>query len=63
MRYFWTFFWVFILMQMLTYVISAMNGSAFNFNTGLILGVVTTILIYVISAIIPNEPNSKEELH
>ncbi len=63
LRYFWTLFWTFLLMQMLTYVVSSMTGAAFDFQTGLILTVAATILIFVISAIIPNEPNGHEGTH
>lgn len=59
MRYFWTFFWTFLLVEMLTYVVSSMNGTAFDLKMGAILSVVVTILIYVVSAIIPNEPANK----
>jgi hypothetical protein len=59
MRYFWTFFWSFLLVEMLTYVVSSMNGTAFDLKMGAILSVVVTILIYVVSAIIPNEPANK----
>ncbi|WML43366.1 YjzD family protein [Neobacillus sp. PS3-40] len=59
MRYFWTFFWAFLLVQMLTYVVSSMVGTTYNFETGAILAVVVTIMVYVVSAIIPNEPVEK----
>jgi uncharacterized membrane protein len=58
-RYFWTFFWAFLLVQMLTYVVSSMVGTTYNFETGAILAVVVTIMVYVVSAIIPNEPVEK----
>lgn len=63
MKYFWTFFWTFCLMQMLTYVTSSMIGTAYDLNTGAILAVVATILIFIVPAIIPNEPGGKEGLH
>ncbi|XJZ28171.1 YjzD family protein [Bacillota bacterium Lsc_1132] len=56
MRYFWTFFWAFLLTQMLTYVVSSMIGTAYKFETGAILGIVLTAFVFVISAVIPNEP-------
>nr|WP_295975682.1 YjzD family protein [uncultured Bacillus sp.] len=62
MRYFWSLFWTFLLMQMLTYVISSMSGITFDIKVGTILTVVATIIIYAISAIIPNEPN-RDEAH
>lgn len=63
MKYLFTFFWTFLLVQMVTYVVSSMLGEAFNFQTGTILAVVFTILIFVLSAIIPEGPTEKESLH
>lgn len=45
---------------MLTYVTGSMIGTEFNFATGTILAVVTTILVLIAPAIIPNEPSGKE---
>jgi len=59
MRYFWTFFWTFLLVQMLTYVVSSMSGVAFHFASGAIAAVVVTVLIFIISSLIPNEPVSE----
>lgn len=59
MRFFWTFFWAFLLTEMLTYVVSSMSGAAFDFKLGAILSVGITILIFVMSTIIPNEPVEK----
>ncbi|MBM7693969.1 hypothetical protein JOC77_003413 [Peribacillus deserti] len=56
MKVFWTFFWTFLLVQMLTYVVSAMNGVKPDFAQGAILGVVVTVLILIVGAIIPDEP-------
>lgn len=59
MRYFWTLFWAFLLTQMLTYVVSSMIGTAYKFETGLILTAVVTIFVLAVSAMIPNEPAQK----
>ncbi|WP_028393152.1 YjzD family protein [Bacillus cihuensis] len=59
MRYFMTFFWAFILMHMLTYVAGSMIGVAYNFTTASILGVVSTILILIVPAILPNDSVEK----
>ncbi|WP_335870002.1 YjzD family protein [Bacillus sp. 2205SS5-2] len=59
MRYFWTFFWTFLLVEMLSYVVSSMNGASFDFETGAILAVIATLLIFVVSAVIPNDPIEK----
>ncbi|WP_071618169.1 YjzD family protein [Rossellomorea aquimaris] len=56
MRFFWTFFWAFLLTQMLNYVVSSMNGLSFHFMTGLVLSVVITVLLFVMTLIIPNDP-------
>jgi hypothetical protein len=56
MRYFWTLFWTFLLVQMLNYVVSSMTGVTYDFMTGNILAVIVTVLIFVVSAIIPNDP-------
>ena len=51
-----TFVWSFILVSMLNYVVSAVLGVDFNFQAGAIVSVVFSILIFVIAAVIPNEP-------
>lgn len=56
MRLFWTFFWTFLLVQMATYVMGSMQGIAYNFSTGALLGVVVTILIFIVANLIPDEP-------
>ena len=63
MKYFFTFFWTFLLVQMVTYVVSSMLGIAFDFQTGSILAVVFTVLLFVLSAIIPEGPVEKESIH
>ncbi|MGM0753448.1 MAG: DUF2929 family protein [Bacillota bacterium] len=59
MRFFWMFFWAFALTEMLTYVVSSMNGTAFHFETGLILSVCVTVLVFIITLVLPNEPVEK----
>ncbi|PLR69885.1 MULTISPECIES: YjzD family protein [Bacillaceae] len=54
MRYFWTFFWTFLLMQMMAYVVSSMTGVAYNFGTASILAVVVTVLILIIGEVVPD---------
>ncbi|GKU81775.1 YjzD family protein [Niallia sp. NCCP-28] len=63
MRYLFTFIWSFLLAQMLTYVVSSMNGSSFSLSTGFILSIIFTVLVFVLGAIIPNEPNREESAH
>ncbi|MEH6905444.1 YjzD family protein [Neobacillus drentensis] len=60
MRFFWTFFWSFLLVQMLTYVVSSMTpGAEYEFMPAVIASVVVTILIFVVTTVIPNEPAAK----
>ncbi|MGF2615341.1 DUF2929 family protein [Rossellomorea vietnamensis] len=59
MKYFLTFFWTFLLVEMLTYVVSSMTGAPFEFQTGAIIAVFVTLLLFVVSMIIPNEPVEK----
>jgi len=60
LKVFWTFFWTFLLVEMLTYVVSSMTpGSVFDVKMGAIMAVCVTILIFVVSAIIPNDPVEK----
>lgn len=56
MRYFWTFFWVLLLVEMLSYVVTAMLGVPFDYKLAAILGLLTTVLILIVPAIIPNDP-------
>lgn len=63
MRFFWTFFWTFLLVQMLNYVVSSMTAVTFDFMTGTILAVVVTILLFVVSQIIPNDPVDHHGAH
>ncbi|KIL73086.1 hypothetical protein SD78_3274 [Bacillus badius] len=55
MQYIMTFFWTFLLTEMLTYVVSSMNGAEFNFMTGLILSIIATILLFIFSALLTDD--------
>lgn len=63
MRYFMTLVWSFLLVTMLNYVVSSVLGVHFDFATGAIISVIFTILVLVISAIIPNEPTPEADHH
>lgn len=64
MRYFWAIFWTFLLMQMLTYVVGSMIGVAFDVTTGTILAVVSVIVIFAISAVLPkNDPTGDKTIY
>ncbi|MFT4412520.1 YjzD family protein [Fredinandcohnia humi] len=56
MRYFWTFFWTFLLIQMASYVIGSMQGATYEFATASVVAVIVTALIIILGAVIPNEP-------
>jgi Protein of unknown function (DUF2929) len=47
MHFIWTFIWTFLLAQMMTYVISSMNNTHFDFMTGTIVSIALTIILYV----------------
>lgn len=51
-----TFFWMFVLSEMVVYVVSSMNGAPFSFMTGLVIAVIATVLLFVLSALIPSDP-------
>ena len=56
MRYIVTFFWGFLLMQMVTYVVSSMIGVDYSFQTGAVLSIPITIIVSLLPLVIPNEP-------
>jgi hypothetical protein len=55
-RYFWTLIWTFLLVHMLTYVVSSMIGVNYDFSTANILGAAVTILILIVPSVLPDEP-------
>jgi len=48
--------WSFLLVTMLNYVVSSVAAVPFNFELGAILSLGFAALIFLISAIIPNDP-------
>ncbi|WP_203364182.1 YjzD family protein [Bacillus sp. REN10] len=56
MQYIMTFFWSFLLIQMLSYVVGSMNGAAFTWMPGTIISIIVAVLLFVISALVPNDP-------
>jgi len=58
-QYIMTFFWTFLLSEMVVYVVSSMNSAAFHFETGFLISVVVTILLFILTALIPNDPIEK----
>ncbi|MGG2053196.1 YjzD family protein [Lysinibacillus pakistanensis] len=63
MQYIITFIWSFILVSMLNYVVSSVLGAPFDFKSGAIVSVVFSILIFIIGAILPNEPTPEATDH
>lgn len=59
MRYFWTFFWTFLLIHMTYYVVSSMQGVAYDFKPASVLGVFAAIFIIVLGQMLPNAPAEK----
>ena len=55
MRFLVTFFWSFLLMQMITYVVSSMAGAGYSFTTGVIISVIVSLLVFVLTTVLPNE--------
>ena len=56
MRYLWTLIWTFLLVQMLVYVGGSMLGVGYSLDTGIVLTVAVTILIYIVPFILPDGP-------
>jgi predicted PurR-regulated permease PerM len=63
MQYIITFFWSFLLVTMLNYVVSSVMGVDFNFVAGAVISLVFSVLIFIIAAVIPNEPVAEADHH
>ncbi|KGR80563.1 YjzD family protein [Ureibacillus manganicus] len=63
MQYIATFFWSFLLVTMLNYVVSSVLGVNFDFVTGAIISLIFSVLVLIVTAIIPNEPTPEAEHH
>ncbi|OLN23831.1 DUF2929 domain-containing protein [Domibacillus antri] len=59
MQYIMTFIWTLILSEMVVYVVSSMNSAVFHVETGVLIAVVVTILLFILTALIPNDPIEK----
>jgi uncharacterized membrane protein len=62
-RFFWTFFWGFLLIHMASYVVNSMTGGHYDFMAATILSVVAIVVIFIIAEVIPNEPVAKHDHH
>ncbi|ANU10333.1 hypothetical protein A1A1_08769 [Planococcus antarcticus DSM 14505] len=56
MQYIGTFLWSFLLISLVNYVVSAVQNVPFDFMIGVYISVGVSILIFVMSAIIPEGP-------
>lgn len=63
MQYIVTLLWSVILVSMLNYVVSSVLNVEFIFMNGLIMSIPVAIIIFIIAAIIPNEPSASAEHH
>ena len=63
MQYIVTLLWSVILVSMLNYVVSSVLNVDFIFMNGLIMSIPVAIIIFIIAAIIPNEPSASAEYH
>lgn len=63
MQYVMTLVWSVLLMFMLNYVVSSVLAVDFHASTSVILGVVFAILIFIIGAVIPNDPTPEADHH
>ncbi len=56
MKFIGALFWSFLLVQMATYVVGSMSAATYDFNIGLTLWVALSVVIFGITALIPNDP-------
>ncbi len=63
MQYIITLFWSFFLITMLNYVVSSVLGVDFVFMTSVVLTVVFSVIVFIIAALIPNEPVAHADHH
>lgn len=60
MQYIGTFLWSFFLISLVNYVVSAVQNVPFDFMIGVYISVGVSILIFVMAAVIPNEPTPEK---
>lgn len=63
MQYIMTFIWSFLLVSMLTYVVSSILAVDPNFGLAAVISVVVSILVFIISAIVPNDVPADADSH
>ncbi len=60
MKFILTILWSFLLITMLNYVVSSVVAVPFDFLLGAIISVGVSVIIFIVTAIIPNEPVAHE---
>lgn len=60
MQYIGTFLWSFFLISLLNYVVSAIQNVPFDFMIGVYISIGVTILIFIMSAVIPEGPAAEK---
>lgn len=55
-----TFIWTFVLTQMACYIVGAMNGAAYDFQTSSIMGVIITVAVIVLGEIMPVKQDASQ---
>jgi hypothetical protein len=62
MRYIVTFFWSFILMQMVNFLLNSLNGGGpLNVYSGVLLAVLIAFTVFILDGIMKNEDETSEE--
>lgn len=56
MQFIFTFIWSFLLFTTLNYVVSSVNAVPFDLGLGAIVSVVAAVILFIMSAILPEEP-------
>ncbi len=56
MQFLGTFFWSFLLISLLNYVVSAVQNVHFDFMVGVYISLAVSVLIFVLSSLIPEGP-------
>lgn len=63
MQYILSFIWSFLLISMLTYVVSSVLAADYSFTDGAIISVFFAILVMLVTAVIPNDPTPEDAHH
>ncbi|NCU16590.1 YjzD family protein [Pallidibacillus pasinlerensis] len=60
MRFIATLFWIFLFGHMIAYVGGSILGATYNFTDASILGVGIAVIVYLVSALTPEEQTQQE---